>query len=273
MRKTALDMVFELAKADPRVFFIGSDLGYGVLSQFKEHFPGRFLMEGICEQAVIGLAAGLALEGKMPYVNTIASFIVRRAFEQVALDLCLHKLNVRLIGNGGGFVYAPLGPTHQTVEDLATMRAIPGMTVIAVADAWEMQLMMQETLTWEGPIYIRLAKGNDPVVTRDFKKFHIGKAVRLKDGNDVLILTTGITLRLALEAAGLLAASGIEAAILHMPTIKPFDSDTALEQIDRVKAVITVEEHSVIGGLGGAASHENLLLCLEQGRCLFYDFL
>ena len=135
MRKTALHMVYELAKNDPRIFFIGSDLGTGTLQEFKDDIADRFFMEGISEQHIIGFAAGLALEGKIPYVNTIATFLTERCFEQNSLDLGLHNTNVRLIANGGGMVYAPLGPTHIAIKDIAIMRSIPNMTVIAVADA------------------------------------------------------------------------------------------------------------------------------------------
>ena len=134
MRKTSLDTVYEMARNDPRVVFIGSDLGAGTLDQFKEEMPERFFMEGVTEQNIIGMAAGLAMEGYIPYVNTIATFITRRCFEQVAVDLCLHNLPVRLIGNGGGLVYAPLGPTHLAVEDMAIMRSLPNMTVVAPVD-------------------------------------------------------------------------------------------------------------------------------------------
>ena len=133
MRRTALEQVHELARRDPRVLFIGSDLGVGTLDEFRQEFPDRFLMEGIAEQNIIGMAAGLAMEGFVPYVNTIATFLTRRCFEQVAVDLCLHRLPVRLIGNGGGLVYAALGPTHIATEDIALMRALPNMTVVVPA--------------------------------------------------------------------------------------------------------------------------------------------
>ncbi len=157
MRQTCLNMVYELAKEDPRIFFIGSDLGLGTLGQFKNEMPERFFMEGVCEANIIGMAAGLALEGKIPYVNTIATFLTRRCFEQIVLDLCLHNVNVRLIGNGGGLVYAPLGPTHHAIEDLAILRVIPNMTVVAPADADEMRRLMPLSVNRRGPIYIRLA--------------------------------------------------------------------------------------------------------------------
>src|SRR5436190_24255511 len=138
MRKVCLDMVYELARKDERIFFIGSDLGVGTLKQFKAEMPDRFLMEGVSEVNIVGVAAGLALEGKIVYVNTIATFLTRRCFEQVALDLCLHNVNVRLVANGGGLVYAPLGPTHEAIDEIAILRALPRRTTIAPPDADEL---------------------------------------------------------------------------------------------------------------------------------------
>ena len=254
MRKTCLGMVYELAKEDARILFIGSDLGAGVLEEFRREMPNRFFMEGIAEANTVGMAAGLALEGKIPYVNTIASFITRRCFEQIVIDVCLHRANVRLIGNGGGMVYAPLGPTHQTVEDMAILRALPHMTVLAPADANEMKQLMPLTVNHPGPIYIRLAKGYDPVVTPPDVPFEMGKGKVLRTGKDVLILTTGVMPGPALEAAGLLENKGIAAGILHLPTIKPFDTEKVLDMAGTSRAIVTVEEHSLLGGLGSAAA-------------------
>ncbi|MBI2664020.1 transketolase [Candidatus Woesearchaeota archaeon] len=253
MRKTVLEMVYELAKKDKRIFFIGSDLGKGTMDEFKNDFPDRFFMEGVSEQNLIGMAAGLAMEGKIVYVNTIATFLTRRCFEQTVVDLCLHNLPVRLIGNGGGVVYAPLGPTHDAIEDIAIMRAIPNMTVIAPADAEEMRRMMPLTVDYPGPIYIRLAKGGDPIVTEDVK-FEIGKAIPVKEGKDALIITTGITLGLAQAASDMLEAESIRAAILHVPTIKPLDSRQIISSVKKAPVAVAVEEHSVIGGLGSAVA-------------------
>src|SRR6516162_144750 len=157
MRATCVNMIYELAKLDRRVLFIGSDLSPGLLDEMRRAMPERWYMEGVTEANVIGMAAGLAMEGYMPYVNTIATFITRRCYEQVAIDLCLHDLPVRLIGNGGGLVYAPLGPTHLAIEDISIMRVLPEMAVVAVADAEEMTRLMEASLDWPGPIYIRLA--------------------------------------------------------------------------------------------------------------------
>ncbi len=254
MRKTCLDMVYELAKKDRRIFFIGSDLGIGTLQQFKEEMPDRFFMEGISEANIIGMAAGLAMEGKIPYVSTIATFLTRRCFEQLVIDLCLHDANVRLIGGGGGLVYAPLGPTHEAIEDLAILRAIPNMTIVAPADADEMRRLMPLTVEHKGPIYIRVAKGFDPVVTNDLVPFQIGKAIPMRSGSDALIITTGITLKLALDAASDLERQGIKAAVLHVHTIKPLDTESVLAYGARVPVIVTIEEHSVIGGLGSAVA-------------------
>lgn len=254
MRQTCLSMVHELAKKDDRIFFIGSDLGIGTLDNFKKEMPDRFFMEGVSEQNIIGMAAGLALEGKIVYFNTIATFITRRCFEQVVLDLCLHNLNVRLIGNGGGLVYAPLGPTHLAIEDIAIFRAIPRMTIVAPADAEEMRRFMPMTVDYPGPIYIRLAKGGDPIVTNDRVPFEIGKAYPMREGRDALIVTTGVILKPALDAASILAESGIQAAVLHVPTIKPLDTETILGYASQAQVTVTAEEHSVIGGLGSAVA-------------------
>src|SRR2546425_5843786 len=144
-------MVYELAKKDERIVFIGSDLGIGTLDNFRKEMPNRFFMEGVSEANIVGMAAGLALEGRIVYVNTIATFITRRCFEQVVLDLGLHNANVRLIGSGGGVVYAPLGPTHLAIDDIAIMRAIPNMTIVAPCDANEMGRLMPLTLDSHGP--------------------------------------------------------------------------------------------------------------------------
>jgi transketolase len=247
-------MIYTLAKTDERIYFVGSDLGVGTLDQFKREMPERFLMEGISEANLIGVSAGLALEGRIVYANTIATFITRRCYEQVALDVCLHQVPVRLIGNGGGLVYAPLGPTHEATEDIAIMRALPHMTVVAPADADEMRRLMPLTVDYPGPIYIRLGKGGDPIVSNDRVLFQIGKAIPIREGCDALIITTGITLKFALDAAQTLGERGIEAAILHMHTVKPLDVDALRTYADPVAAIVTVEEHSIIGGLGGAVA-------------------
>ena len=254
MRKTCLDAVYELAKRDPRVVFIGSDLGIGTLKQFKAEFPQRFFMEGVSEAHIVTMAAALAMEGKVVYINTIATFLTRRCYEQICLDLSLHHTNVRLIGSGGGFVYAPLGPTQEAVEDIAILRCLPRMTILAPSDAEEMKRLMPQTLDWQGPIYIRLGKGGDPVVSRPELGFQIGKAILLREGADALIVSTGVTLQVALGAAQQLEAAGVRAGVLHLHTVKPLDQAAVLAQVGRVRALVTVEEHTTTGGLGSAVA-------------------
>src|SRR5579872_4423465 len=159
MRKVATNGIYELAKRDPRVVFVGSDLRSGLLDEMRLSMPERFFMEGVSEAILVGLAAGLAFEGYMPYVNTIATFLTRRCLEQVAIDVALHNLPVRLLGSGGGAVYAPLGPTHMAIEDIALLRTMPNMAIVAPCDAPEMQRALDASLEWKGPLYIRVAKG------------------------------------------------------------------------------------------------------------------
>ena len=252
MRQTCLNMVHDLAKRDPRPLFVGSDLSPGLLAEMKKQMPERWYMEGITEQNLIGMGAGLAKEGFIPYLNTIATFITRRCYEQVAVDLCLHDLPVRLIANGGGLVYAPLGPTHLAIEDMAIMRALPNMTVTAVCDAKEMVRLMNCTLDWPHPIYIRLAKGGDPVVSREELGFAIGKAIpmrRARSKGSVVLMSTGVMTTNSLAAAELLAKDGIDASVVHFHTVKPLDEATLLEFARDAELVVTVEEGIRIGGL------------------------
>jgi transketolase len=254
MRKTSLDMVYELAKRDRRVVFIGSDLGPDTLKQLKAEFPNQFLMEGVSEANIVTMAAGLAMEGKIPYINTIATFLSRRCFEQIVLDLGLHNTRVRLIASGGGVVYAPLGPTHLAIDDIAILRAVPNMTILAPADANEMRRLMLQTLEVDGPIYIRLGKGGDPIVSRADLPCEIGKAILMRDGQDALVITTGICLQVALAAADELEKQGISARVLHMHTLKPLDAAAVRENAASVPVVVTIEEHTIVGGLGSAVA-------------------
>jgi transketolase len=268
MRPACINQVFDLAKRDPRVVYIGSDLSPDLTQRMKHEMPGRAFMEGVSEAHVVGMAAGLAMEGFIPFVHTIATFITRRCYEQVAVDLCLHNLPVRLIGNGGGLVYAPLGPTHLAIEDIAIMRALPNMTVVAVCDADEMIRFMDQTLDWPGPIYIRLAKGFDPIVSRNELGFEIGKAIPMRVAapgvSSALLISTGVATTRALSAAELLAAKGIECTVLHMHTLKPFDAEAVLGYARDIPVVITIEEHTVIGGLGSAVTDALVEQCRSR---------
>lgn len=253
MRKECLDSVFRLAKKNKKIVFIGSDLGAGVLNDFKKKIPERFFMEGISEQHIIGMAAGMAKEGFIPYVNTIATFITRRCFEQIAIDLCLHNLPVRLIGNGGGVVYAPLGPTHQAIEDIAIMRSLPNMSVFAVSDKVEMKKLMDASVSWPYPMYIRLGRGGDEIISKK-KKFQIGKNITYFKPKKITIISTGVTTQECIKVINSLKKKGIECGLIHVHTIKPFDKKNFIKDISQSKYIFTVEEHISSGGLGGIVS-------------------
>ena len=252
MRQTCLNTVYELAKKNKKIVFIGSDLGPGVLDSFKKKYPDRFFMEGVAEQSIIGLAAGLAFENFRPYVNTIATFITRRCFEQVVVDLCLHNLPVTLIGNGGGLVYAPLGPTHQAIEDISIMRSLPNLTIISPCDAHEMKNLMLDSVKLKGPLYVRIARGGEEIITHKFKP-KIGKAVELKKAKDYYFLTTGITSHIALGACKFLKkTANLDCGVAHFSTIKPLDKILLKKIIQNSKKIITVEENVKAGGFGSS---------------------
>ena len=250
--QTSLDCVYELAKKDKRIIFVGSDLGPGVLDDFKKNIPDRFFMEGVAEQYIIGMSAGLAKEGFIPYVNTISTFITRRCYEQVAIDLCLHNLPVRLIGNGGGLVYAPLGPTHLAIEDISLMRSIPNMTIISPCDANEMKNLMMQTANYKNPIYIRLGRGGEEVVTNSVTNFEIGKGILLKKPKEVLIISCGTMTQKSLKVSNILSEQNIEAGVLHINTIKPIDQEKIINNSKNCKLIVTLEEHLRTGGLGSS---------------------
>lgn len=259
MRETCINMVYELAQHDERVVFIGSDLSPGLLGKMKEQFPDRYFMEGVSEANIIGMAAGLAMEGYIPFVNTIATFITRRCYEQVAVDLCIHNLPVRLIGNGGGVVYAPLGPTHLATEDISIMRSLPNMTVVAVSDADEITRLMKATLDWPYPIYIRLGKGGDEIVSRAENPFAIGKAITMHQTKgeknlNVLLISTGVMTQRTLKVAKALESLSIGITVLHCHTIKPLDNESIIHHAREADLVATVEENTLIGGLGSAVT-------------------
>ena len=253
MRQTALNSVYEIAKNNEKIIFVGSDLGSGVLDEFKKNIPERFFMEGVAEQFIIGFAAGLAKEGFIPFVNTIATFITRRCFEQITIDLSLHDLPVKLIGNGGGLVYSPLGPTHQAIDDIAILKAIPNMTIVCPCDANEMKKLIIQSVNWPHPLYIRLARGGEEIITSEDYDFAIGKSLMIKEPVKNLYITCGAMAQKAISASReLLKKHNIESGVLHMHTVKPLDLNMLAKWIPLVENIITVEEHILSGGFGSS---------------------
>jgi transketolase len=252
MRKRWLETLNRLAVEDERIVFIGSDLTADAgMKKFHEDIGPRFFMEGVSEMHIVGMAAGMAMCGRIPYVNTIATFLTRRCYEQNMIDVGHANVKVRLIGGGGGLVYAPLGPTHLATEDIAIMRSIPNMTVVAPCDADEMERAIEASVDWPGPIYFRVAKGGEATVSRRDLGFEIGKPIVHRAGGDVLLIDTGTMLQTALVAADQLAKEGISCGVIHAHTVKPFDRDAVIGAIRGARVVLTLEEHAVNGGLGG----------------------
>jgi len=245
VRKAALAQIADLVEVDPRVVFVGSDLGAGTLTDLMNRHPQRVLMEGIAEQHVVGMSAGLALEGFVPFVHTIGTFLTRRAFEQVAMDVALHKLPVRLIASGGGMVYAPLGPTHEAIDDLALMRAVPGMSIFCPIDPLEMREVVAALSDFPGPAYVRVGKGGEPIVTEP--GFIPGPPRILRKGSRILVLSTGAIGHECLAAADLMEAGTVTVA--HLPTVSPFDGEAVIALMDAHEFTLVVEEHLPSGGL------------------------
>ena len=248
MLRACMNMVCEMAKTNPNVVLICCDQGPGV--EFPTEISNRYFMEPISEANIVGMAAGLAAEGYIPYILNHATFNTRKCYEQIALDACLQNRPIRLIGMGGGLSTAHLGPTHTAIEDVAIMRAIPNMTVIVPCDADEVTRLMPQTLDWPGSIYIRMAKYGKPIVSKSEAGFEIGKAILMREG-DILIITNGAMTNRALSAAQLLSEKGIECGVLHVHTVKPLDKEI-VEHVKKARMVIMLEEHTPVGGLASA---------------------
>ena len=253
MRDAFFRALAEAAERDSSLWALTGDLGIGLFDEFQRRAPGRYLNVGIAEQALVGVAAGLAYTGQRAVVYSIAPFLTARAHEQVRVDVALSHARVTLVGVGGGVAYGYLGPTHHGSEDLAVMRALPGMTVLAPGDPGETAEAARAAFELEGPVYLRLGKHGEPALL-DVEPFAIGRARVLAEGEDVVLVSTGAILAEVLEAARHLRAAGIRPSVLHYPTLKPFDAGALVEAARRTGAVVSVEEHTVIGGLGSAAA-------------------
>ena len=245
----------KLGKEKENVVVLEADLSKSTMTAyFKKEFPERHINVGIAEADLIGTAAGFATTGKIPFASTFALFAAGRAYDQIRNSVAYPKLNVKICPTHAGGSLGEDGGSHQSVEDLALMRAIPGMVVLSPADAVETEKMIFAAAEYEGPVYVRLGRLNIPVLFDDNYKFEIGKAVTLTEGNDVAILATGLMVYEATEAAKQLAEQGIKARVVNVSTIKPLDEETILKAAKECKFIVTSEEHSVIGGLGSAVS-------------------
>lgn len=242
-----------LGKKDERVVALEADLGKSTQSaMFQAEFPERYFQMGIAEQNMASTAAGFALSGMIPFIHSFAVFASGRAYDQLRNSICIPNLPVRICGSSAGLSDFGDGKTHQGVEDASLMRSLPNMTVLCPADSTEVEQMMDYMLDWQGPVYFRINRNDLPFVYPEGEPYHIGKITKLREGNNVAIFGSGIMVSRALEAAKILESEGISARVLDISTIKPLDREAVINYAAGVDAIVTAEEHSIIGGIGSA---------------------
>jgi transketolase len=264
-RRAMGEALVELGENEPRLVVLDADVGTSTQTAlFRDRFPDRFYQIGIAEQNMIGIAAGMASVGLIPFVSTFAVFTSRRALDQVAISVAYPRLNVKINGGYGGAPTGKAGATHQAFEDLAIMRAVPNMVVLSPADSVETRQAVAATVAHDGPVYLRTIRCDVPTLFDDTHDFVPGRAYRLREGGDLAIFAHGITTAKALAAAEILSADGIAARVVHMPTLKPIDADEVVAASRDLGRIITVEDHSIIGGLGSAVAE----VLSEQAPCL-----
>lgn len=254
MRNAFARQITALAQQDPRIVLLSGDIGNRLFDDFKSVCPDRFYNCGVAEANLVGVAAGLAMSGFLPVCYTIAPFIAYRALEQIRIDVCYHELPMLIVGTGAGLSYASLGATHHSCEDVGILRLLPGMTVLAPADEWEVRAALKAIVRCPRPAYMRIGKKGEPVVHRAEPDFVLGRALPIRPGREVGLLSSGTLLATALATADLLEAAGFSTAVFSVPTVKPLDTALLEEAFASFRVVATVEEHSVLGGLGGSVA-------------------
>lgn len=253
-REVMVRTLIELAEADPRIVAVVNDsVGSSKLNSFQKQWPERVVNVGIAEQDMVGVGAGLANGGKIPFVSAAACFLTARALEQIKVDVAYANTNVKLCGQSPGIAYGELGPTHHSIEDMAWLRPLVNLMVIVPSDPWETTEAVRFAAAHEGPVFIRVSRFPVPDLERKAPKFEPGKAEVLRDGDDVALLANGVMVPRALDAARILAGEGVAARVVNMSWINPLDTDAVIDAA-RTGAVVTVEEASVRGGLGGAVA-------------------
>jgi transketolase len=260
MRNAFVQRLTELAASDLRIMLLTGDLGFGVFEEFAERFPKQFLNVGVAEQNMIGLATGLALGGRVPFVYSLANFPTLRCLEQIRNDACYHDANVKVVCMGGGFSYGALGISHHATEDLSILRALPQITVVAPGDDWEAAEATSTLANTQGTCYLRIDKTSAGLTNLPDEEFHLGKARILREGNDVTLISIGGILNETLKAADLLLKDNIKSRVISLHTLKPLDKDAIFDAAKSTGGIITVEEQTILGGLGGAVAE----ICLEN---------
>ena len=254
MRTAFIRTLTELAELDHRINLVVGDLGFGVVEPFAERYPNQFLNVGVAEQNMTGIAAGMALCGKVVFTYSIANFPTLRCVEQIRNDVCYHKADVKIVSVGGGLGYGALGFSHHATEDVAVLRSLPGMVVVSPGDPLEAEFVTRAVVAQPGPCYLRLGRSGEPVVHSPGVNLALGKAVTVCEGSDMCLIVTGGLLYNVVQVADRLMREGVQARVLSMHTVKPLDTDAVLAAARETSAIVTVEEHSVNGGLGSAVA-------------------
>jgi transketolase len=254
VRNAFAEEITALARADDRIVLLSGDIGNNLFNKFKEAYPKRFYNCGVAEANMVGMAAGLAMCGLRPVCYTIAPFLTYRCMEQIRVDLCYHDVPVVLVGTGGGLAYASLGATHHSCEELGMLRLLPEMNVMAPGDPWEVRAALSAALAQDKPTYIRIGKKGEPNVHASRPELWLGKALLVSEGRDVALLSSGAMLPEVVALAGILEGQGTRPSVFSFPTIKPLDKELLEKVFADYRLVATVEEHSVLGGLGGSVA-------------------
>jgi transketolase len=248
----------QIAERYPRVLLITGDLGFGVLTDFAKRFPGQYLNAGVAEQNMAGLATGLALDGRIVFTYSIGNFPTLRCLEQIRNGACYHEANVKIVAVGGGFSYGALGMTHHATEDVAILRALPRMKVLVPGDDWEAAEATEAMVHTPGPCYLRLDKSKAPATRREGETYRLGVIRELREGRDFTLVCYGGILGSVLQAADTLRAEGVSCRVLNVHTVKPIDREALVRAARETGGILTIEEHTVEGGLGGVVA-ETLL--------------
>jgi transketolase len=254
MRNAFINTLIELAEKDKNIYLLTGDLGFSILEKFSQKFPERFINCGVAEQNMMGVAAGLALSGKKPYVYSIIPFITMRCLEQIRNDVCYQNLDVKIIGVGSGLAYGSLGATHHAIEDIAILRALPNMTVLSPGDPVETKELVLKSYQTKNPTYLRLNKSGEKILYNFNPEIEIGKPSILKEGENGAIIATGIFVGLGMEIIERLKEKGYNFKLISLHTLKPIDKETLLRELKDKQIVFTLEEHNIIGGLGSAVA-------------------
>ncbi len=254
MRSVFNKTLLEIARENPRIFMILADIGYGEIEPFKEEFPDRFFNVGVAEQNMTGIACGVAMEGNIAITYSIANFPTLRCLEQIRNDVCYHNANVKIVIIGGGLAYGSLGVSHHSTEDLAIMRSLPNMVVLAPSDFCEAREAVKAMIEYDGPVYYRCGYKKEPDIHQGKIDFQIGRAIQVRDGSDVTLIHTGTIGYNVVQAAEMLKKQGLHCRVISMHTVKPIDTEAILKAADETGVIVTIEEHNILGGLGGAVA-------------------